>query len=317
MADLVQLKTLFHIEYGNQLDRNKLIDSLDGVNFVSRSSSNLGIDGKVSLIDGVEPYTDGLITATLGGTYLLSTFVQPSPFYTGQNIKVLTPLKPMSFNEKIYYCLAITRNRFRYTSHGREANKTFDNILVPPFAALPNWVNATDIEKPDCDPVNGKSVLLDTSNWTEFRYDKLFELKKGQRLTKADMIKGSTPFIGAIDSNNGHRQHVSASSNHKGGTITVSYNGSVGEAFYQPLPFWASDDVNVLYPKFKMTPYIALFLCTLIRQEKFRYNYGRKWHLGRMEESVIRLPVNVNGDPDWQFMDDYVKSLPYSNNLAK
>ena len=46
---------------------------------------------------------------------------------------------------------------------------------------------------------------------------------------------------------------------HKGGTITVSYNGSVGETFYQEEPFWASDDVNVLYPKFNLTKNIAMF----------------------------------------------------------
>lgn len=31
----------------------------------------------------------------------------------------------------------------------------------------------------------------------------------------------------------------------------MRYNGSVGEAFYQPKAFWATDDVNVLYFKEK------------------------------------------------------------------
>lgn len=84
------------------------------------------------------------------------------------------------------------------------------------------------------------------------------------------MQTGSTPFIGAIDANNGQRQRVSAKPNHTGNTITVNYNGSVAEAFYQPVPFRASDDVNVLYPKFVLNQYIGMFLCTLIRQEKFR-----------------------------------------------
>ncbi len=72
------------------------------------------------------------------------------------------------------------------------------------------------------------------------------------RLTKKQMTEGDTPFIGSIDSNNGQRQYVSASPNHTGNSITVNYNGSVAEAFYQPVPFWASDDVNVLYPKFDL-----------------------------------------------------------------
>ena len=80
MADPVRLKDLFYIEYGNQLDKNKLIECRSGTNFVSRTSSNLGVDTKVAPIEGLGPYEAGMITATLGGTYLLSAFVQPEPF---------------------------------------------------------------------------------------------------------------------------------------------------------------------------------------------------------------------------------------------
>ncbi len=149
----------------------------------------------------------------------------------------------------------------------------------------------------------------------DFRYDALFEIKKGQRLTKAAMSPGQTPFIGAIDANNGYRQFVSVNPNHTGNTITVNYNGSVAEAFYQPEPFWASDDVNVLYPKFDMSGYTAMFICTLIKRERFRFNYGRKWHLERMNKSIIRLPTTVDKTPDWLAMEAYIKALPYSKNI--
>lgn len=315
MAEHVKLKELFFIEYGNQLDKNKLTECSSGINFVSRTSANLGVDTKVELISGVEPYEPELITATLGGTYLLSAFVQQAHFYTGQNIKVLRPLKPMTFNEKVYYCLAISKNRFRYTSHGREANKTFDDILVPQRSSLPSWVKGISIQPPSKRSVSKKTLPLNVKRWKNFRYDQLFEIEKGQRLTKAKMTLGDTPFIASIASNNGHRQYVDAAPNHKGGTITVNYNGSVAEAFYQPKPYWASDDVNVLYPKFKMTPFSAIFLCTLIKKEKFRFNYGRKWHLGRMKESLIKLPAEKSGQPDWLFIENYIKALPYSSRL--
>jgi type I restriction enzyme M protein len=158
--------------------------------------------------------------------------------------------------------------------------------------------------------------LLTTDKWGAFRYDTLFDIKKGRRLTKNHMTEGSTPFIGAIDSNNGYRQYVNVEPNQEGNTITVNYNGNgVAEAFYQAAPFWASDDVNVLYSKFKMNPYIAMFICALIRKEKFRFSYGRKWHLERMKQSVLRLPVTANGDPDWAFMESYIKSLPHSGSI--
>ena len=103
----VPISDLFDIEYGNKLNFNATVEDADGINFVTRSRSNLGVGGRVAAIDGVEPYPEGLITVSLGGSYLLSAFVQPGPFYTAQNIKVLKPKQPMTFNEMAYYCSCI------------------------------------------------------------------------------------------------------------------------------------------------------------------------------------------------------------------
>ena len=317
MDDLVEIGNLFEIEYGNQFDKNKMIADPNGTNFVSRSSSDLGMDGRVEPVPGVTPYGAGLITVTLGGTYLLSSFVQPEAFYTAQNIKVLNPRSPMTFNEKVFYCVAISRNRFRFTSHGREANKTFDDILVPKPDAIPKWVGEIAAESPSRDCVASSETALEVCEWKKFRLGDIFEIKKGRRLTKANMSEGDTPFVGAIDSNNGYREFVDVSPNHKGNTISVNYNGSVAEAFYQPAPYWASDDVNVLYPRFKMTALAGLFLRTVIRRERYRFNYGRKWHLERMVEASIWLPASRAGEPDWSFMERLMGSLPYSGSLTE
>jgi hypothetical protein len=160
------------------------------------------------------------------------------------------------------------------------------------------------------------TLSLSDKKWTNFTYKELFEIKKGKRLTIENMNAGTTPFIGSIDSNNGYRDFVSKDPNHSANTITVNYNGSVGEAFYQPSPFWASDDCNVLYSS-DINQYIGLFLTTVIRHDRYRFNYGRKWHMQRMMSSILCLPSTDEGKPDWQFMENYIKSLPYSSNLAK
>jgi restriction endonuclease S subunit len=148
---------------------------------------------------------------------------------------------------------------------------------------------------------------FDNLKW--FELSMLFDIKKGKRLTKADMTEGEIPFIGSIDSNNGYREFIGQKPIHKGNTITVNYNGSVAEAFYQPKPFWASDDINVLYPKFLLNPYIAFFIITIIKHEKYRFNYGRKWHVDRMNRSKVLLPANTNNDPDWKNIERFIKSL--------
>ncbi|OKS84625.1 restriction endonuclease subunit S [Mucilaginibacter polytrichastri] len=315
--ELIELNKLFSIQYGNQFDLYKLqFDGASNINFVSRSSQNLGVVAKVSKFKEVRPFAAGLITVTLGGTYLLSSFVQPSPFYTAQNVKVLTPLNEMSFSAKLFYCKAIEANRFKYTSHGREANTTLDTLLLP--LSVPENFLKIDIEEYNKISKNSflkEEINIFQSDWGDFKYENLFEIKKGKRLTKENFISGDTPFIGAIDSNNGYREYIGQPAIHKANTITVNYNGSVGEAFYQPHPFWASDDVNVLYPKFKMNKFSALFIITLIRKERYRFNFGRKWEMERMRDTTIKLPIDTNGSPDWGLIENYIKSLPFSKSV--
>lgn len=149
---------------------------------------------------------------------------------------------------------------------------------------------------------------MNTSSWKWFRYDEIFDIRKGKRLTKENMTEGSIRYIGAIDSNNGLSAYIGNDSQlHQGNTISVSYNGSIGFAFYQEKEFWATDDVNVLYPKFLLNRYIAMFLCHLIEREQYRFCYGRKWDLEAMNKSKIKLPVTQEGTPDWQYMEDFVK----------
>ncbi|MFC2508457.1 MAG: restriction endonuclease subunit S [Bacteroides sp.] len=152
---------------------------------------------------------------------------------------------------------------------------------------------------------------VDTRGWREFRFSELFRIEKGKRLTKADMLEGRIRYIGASGMNNGitariaNQEHI-----YPANAITVSYNGSVGEAFYQEEPFWASDDVNVLYLKARpLTQEIALFLIPLIRGVGRRYQFTDKWKKEAMERSVIRLPADEMGRPDWGYMEGYIRQI--------
>ena len=123
-----------------------------------------------------------------------------------------------------------------------------------------------------------------------------FEVKKGKRVIVGEIRNkyGKYAFVSAIKNRNGVFCKTNLKPNQSANVITVNYdgNGGVAIAFYHDKPFWALDSVNVLYPKFKLNPFIAMFLITLIRKERYRFNFGRKWHKARMEQSTILLPVN-------------------------
>lgn len=321
----MKLNELFILSYGTKLDLNKMIvvdesceKFSDTVNFVSRTEKHLGVSARVRKKPNLEPYESGLITVALGGS-VLSSFVQQEPFYTGQNMMVLTPIKQMTLQEKIFYCICIKKNHYRYTAYGREANRTLNALELP--ENIPEWVyRMSVIESIDSKPSLIQEINLHDRKWLPFRYDdkRLFKIERGRGPRKKDMVRldvGKTPFITSIDDNNGLTGMVMLPPQHMGNVITVNRNGSVGEAFYQRMPFCSTEDVHVFKPNFKLNQYRAMFLISLIHKEQYRYSFGRKWGLKRMNESIIRLPVDESNNPDWQFMEDYIKSLPYSSNL--
>lgn len=306
----------FDVVYGNKFDFNKMTVQADGVCFVGRSGARNGVSGRVALVGGVSPFASGLLTVALGGASRLATFVQPEPFYTAQNVAVLTPISPMTLEEKLYWAMCIRANRFRYEGFGREANRTLSSLDLPD--TLPEWVENATVPPADewSKPQAAYLPLTPASTWVDFRIDALFDVHKGRRLIKSKRSPGTTRFIGASEKNNGVTDYVAGVPQFKAGTITVSYNGSVGWAFYQDRPFLASDDVNVLIPLQPATKLALLFVAAVIRHGRTRFSYGYKWNLERMVASTIRLPVGTDGKPDWKYMDSYMQGLAFSDLAA-
>ena len=151
---------------------------------------------------------------------------------------------------------------------------------------------------------------MDINTWQEYPFSQLFIIEKGTRLTKAKMVDGSINYIGATAFNNGVTAKIGNTEHlHPAGTLTVCYNGSIGQTFYQEEPYWATDDVNVLYPKFKITPNIAKFLCSVIYKIGLKYAYIDKWTAEKMSKTLIKLPVSIDHKPDWIYMEQYMKRV--------
>lgn len=317
-----KVSDLFEILPGHSLELNRLAlaNRNAGIAFVSRRSGGNGIAAYVEPVPHVQPSPGDELTCALSGNGVLSTFLQEQPYYTGFHVARLVPKLRLSKAQLLYYCICIKANRYRY-SYGRQANRSLKDIIVPDVQDLPDYVNTANLaqfeglQRPLADTTPPD---LNMDNWQEFELQSLFDVRKGKRLTRAQLRPGTTPFISALDNNNGLRQFIDAEPLHPAGVLTVNYNGNgVAEAYYQPRAFWASDDVNVLYPLFDgLSLLVGLFICSVIRREKYRFSYGRKWNLERMKTSRIRLPVMADGRLDCQLMEAYMSSLPYSSALS-
>jgi len=306
---------LFEVFYGTDLELNTLKKTKVGINFVSRTEQNNGVSAIVEPLKNMAPFDAGLITVAAGGS-VLSSFVQNKPFYSGRDILCLKPRKQMSLSEKLFYCMCIKSNHYKY-SFGRQANRTLKFLKLP--ENIPEWVKNNKM--PETNNISiamiDKKMKLTERKWKIFTYMNLFNIVRGRGARMIDVKKnGKIPFVTAIDTNNGVTGKLNITPTHQGNVITVNRDGNgVGEAFYQPFPFCSTEAVHIFIPKFTINQFIAMFLVCLIRMERFKYNYGRKWSLERMNKTTISLPVNDKGEPDWKFMEEYIKSLPYSSNL--
>ena len=311
---MIELQGIFDINYGHNLALDKLTIDNDGIPFVARTERNNGITARIAKIDNVEPSPAHSLSVACGGS-VLSVFYQDEPYYSGYHLLYLVPKIELNHKEMLVYATYLRANKFRY-NYGRQANRTLKCLQIPDYDEIKKIADGICTPSvPSNEPVHKRRISLNSQEWKFFNYTEIFDIKKGKRLTKADINPGNTPFIGSINSDNGCREYINQNPSHNGNTVTVNYNGSVGEAFYQPLPYWASDDVNVLVLKSDLNSYIGLFLISVIKMEKFRFNYGRKWHVKRMKTHKIKLPVDSDGAPNWNFMENYIKSLPYSASL--
>ncbi len=253
-----------------------------------------------------------------------NVFYQDNDFCASVNIAIIRNKNLNKYNG--LFIISILRKIYENYSYGYKISKEkIHNTLIklPAKNNEPDWEFMSNYIKPLYEKINKKiqikhkqnnNLTLNNNDWAEFKLKDLFEFYKGKRLTKADILTGNINFIGAISENNGVREKIDIDNWYQPNCITVNYNGSVGEAFYQSEPFWASDDVNVLYPKgWELNQYIAMFLITIIKANRYRFGYGRKWTLEKMQNTTIKLPIKSDNQPDWQKMESYIISLPYGN----
>lgn len=200
--------------------------------------------------------------------------------------------------------------------------KTIKNFIT--FKFLHSEVDF--ISKNKYDP---KSIIkLDTSRFKKFKLGEFpFKIIRAKGKKKNDFEKGKDfPFVSATSLNNGISFYIENNKNNlinkkdlnPCNVITIANNGSVGEAFFQPNKFLSTNDVNILSLKNKtLNSFLAMFLCTMIKFEKFRFNYGRKWGIERMKKSEIWLPAKQkSSDLDYDYMEKYIKSLAFSSSLT-
>lgn len=329
---MIKLSNYFSIIRGDakNLTKKTPSNSYGAVRLLSATSDNNG-GNKFVIPEEDETIYENLITINNNGSVGF-VFYHPYKFIASSDVTIIRPKDEKVLNEKIglYLKVAIEKQKYSFMYGYKISNERLKNIQIDIPTLTPggkidwDYMEKVILENEDkvalLPKTNNKlenSLDLDSKEWKMFDIggkNGILTISSGIRLTKENMIKGNLPFIGATDKNNGITNWVlNKNKSLDSNVLGVNYNGSVVKSFYHPYKAIFSDDVKRIHIRDKQVKASAemyLFLkCAFLQHEK-TYQYGFKFNADRMKGQRLLLPADSNGNPDWEFMENYIKSLP-------
>lgn len=159
-------------------------------------------------------------------------------------------------------------------------------------------------------------LSLDDVEWGEFYIggnDGLFNIsatKSGIDKNKLNNEIGNIPYITRSDLQNGINLFVtdkqkSMYAKNDGNVLTIGLDTQT--VFYQNKAFYTGQNIQILENNM-INKNIALFLIPLLKIQLKKFSWGSNGAtLTRLKKTKILLPIDKNREPNWQFMEDYIK----------
>ena len=166
--------------------------------------------------------------------------------------------------------------------------------------------------------------LIDVSGWGEFKVGDLFD-KLTLKCLKKDFNKAidcseeqtdefSLPLTNAKHFNNGIQFYGRPNDWESAEmTIDIVSNGAIatGDVYAQPQRTGVLWDSYLLKCKYGITSELVLqyMACIIQRCIKQYFGWDDKCTWDKVKEQMIHLPITSTGEPDWQYMEDYMKNI--------
>lgn len=208
---------------------------------------------------------------------------------------------------------------------------------VPDWQFMEDYIKSLHYKPLTTKRVNEKKIELNVSQWEDFYLGDLFdEMYKGKSYTDEDLegivSERVVPYITRTDMDNGCKYMANVTSDfniEKGNAISIG--DTTATCFYQKNDFITGDHMVVLRASW-LNQLRGLFFIGLFGLEKLKYSYGRAYKMDNIKKTIFKLPIQRNADgspvidkekkyhnkgyiPDWQFMENYINSLPYSDRI--
>lgn len=128
--------------------------------------------------------------------------------------------------------------------------------------------------------------------------------KKINSNTIADFSSGN-PYVTRSEKNNGIYGYITYPKEFLNDGNTISLGMDTATFFYQKTPYFTGDKVKVLYLKAEEVNLMSVqvYLLAAIRKAFSNFGWGvASYNKTLLENIKLRLPVNDNNEPDWDYM---------------
>jgi len=162
---------------------------------------------------------------------------------------------------------------------------------------------------------------LQDVEWTEFRIIDLFERFENGKCSneKKQTIPSNNgvSYLSATNLNNGVSSIVEKNQLIQKGNCIMFINrgdGSAGLSVYKAENFISTTSNSFGYATW-INRYTGMFVATVLNKFKKKYSFGYGRTEKRLKRDKISLPIDSSGDPNWKFMEDYVKTREEKKRL--
>lgn len=147
-------------------------------------------------------------------------------------------------------------------------------------------------------------LRLNEKEWKIFRYGQIFKNYHGKRLNKEIRENGLTPMLTASETNQGVSAFISNPEMPRHSRcVTIDM---FGHAFYHDYEITGDDNIY-FFENNDISAHAKRFIASCINGNSSKYSYGKQFRQGNADKDIVLLPVNSVGEPDYVFMDAYMK----------
>ena len=170
--------------------------------------------------------------------------------------------------------------------------------------------------------INSNRHTVNSNEWQDFVFGEMFQMQKQKEISPIYAYNKNTqrgekyPFYGQSSENNGIISYISLEDekllNNKENEPIIMIHSNNHLSFYVNSPFYLKDGhgATSLFTNENLNEYNIFFIISILNKTmESKFDYSLKATKEKLNSLKIRLPVDCNKQPDWKYMENYMKNI--------